>query len=863
MKNKAYQKSKKQVSLAAAAVTGAVLLILVVAVTSQVNLKTETKNAYNAMQTLKQQCISFDRLVASNRTKSLFRLTDVLRNVRREIEKDPSSLNDKYLEQYTGNMRLSGIAVLDGDFKLEASGYTRKFKNEDWKKLSNDIQFSDISAYNNKIYATRVKFNGEYYDLCALSRTDCEGLIIGFYKQPSGLIDGTENDLESLLNGFHLNGNGQYAIAENGNVRVSSRRIALNETVDGNEILKNASDIKNDGRLHYFHANGKGYFGYHSGCEGYMIYIYYPFSLLFVSWMTVAGTFSAVYFIVCFLYYALRNRALYESHLRLSESNEQLTETVRMLKALETIYFSLFYLNIEDGTFNTIYLAPWLNGGVPLDGAYEDLRKVILGERVVDSFKEELGKITEYSFVREALNQKNITEAKKSFYRDYQAIRAGKIKWCRITVTAVDYDEDGYPVHVLALLQDVNDEKAKEAEYQARILKESQEAKIANNAKSEFLRHISHDIRTPINGIKGYIDIASQHPEDLNIQNYCREKAIVSIDVLVELISGLLDMSKLESGEIILEERPFDLTKLLDDINIVLSPQAMEKSVDYKVLRSGEVPVNRLIGSPRHVSQVIMNITGNAVKYSKPGGWIKVNTKLVKKTDTDVTYEFICADNGIGMSKEFQEHMFEPFMQEAKGARTSYEGLGLGLSIVKKLVDAMGGTVVCESERDKGTVFRIQLTFRIDKSYYNSDDGEIKDNKNILQGKNVLLVEDNEINMEIAELLLKGIGAVVTKAWNGKEAVEIFAASKPGYFDLIFMDIMMPEMGGFEATKRIRSLDRPDAKTVPVSAMTANAFSDDIRKSKEAGMDGHISKPLDEDKFIAVAAELLSGKRDL
>lgn len=273
----------------------------------------------------------------------------------------------------------------------------------------------------------------------------------------------------------------------------------------------------------------------------------------------------------------------------------------------------------------------------------------------------------------------------------------------------------------------------------------------------------------------------------------------------------------------------------------------------YEVIRKGPVPVSGLFGSPRHLSQIILNITSNAVKYTAPGGYVHVNTHLVSLDADTVTYAFICEDNGVGMSRDFQEHMFEPFSQESESARTTYEGVGLGLSIVKRLTDAMGGVLTCRSEKGVGTAFYLQMTFRIDPAQQAAE-AEPALSGAALAGRRILLAEDNELNMEIAEFLLTEHGALVTRAWNGQEAVEQFAASAPGEFDLVLMDIMMPVMDGLEATRTIRSMDRPDAGTVLISAMSANSFADDIQRSLEAGMNEHIANPVDEKKMIFASA---------
>lgn len=356
-------------------------------------------------------------------------------------------------------------------------------------------------------------------------------------------------------------------------------------------------------------------------------------------------------------------------------------------------------------------------------------------------------------------------------------------------------------------------------------------------------------------------DMAASHPDDPEIQAHCRESANAVLHTLLELVNSVLDMSKLESDEVVLEEKPFDLTELLDEINAVLKPQAASKNIEYEIMRQDGLAVSHLIGSPRYLSQILLNLASNAIKYGRPGGYLRLNTKLISSTGQEAVYEFTCEDNGIGMSGEFQKHLFEPFSQEAQNARTKYEGVGLGLSIVKKLVDALGGTITCRSEKDVGTTFCVRLTFRIDKDYKVPDHPSEKSDHSVLEGKNVLLAEDNELNMEIAEFLLTDRGAKVTKAWNGEEAVDIFAASETGFFDIIFMDIMMPVKDGLTATREIRSLDREDAKTVPITAMSANAFSDDIQRSLDAGMNAHISKPIDEAKLTATAELLLNGRK--
>lgn len=805
--------------------------------------------ASSTMQSLKQQCISFNRLVAADRTKSLYWLSDMMLDLSEDLKRDPSLATDDYLEAYVDNLRLSGVALLNENGILEVSGYTRQFREVDWKNSPVGSQFADIATYPKKIYTEQVEVDGEYYDVCALAREDAPGILLGFYQQPSGLITRMEEDLESLLSGLELERSGHYLIAENGMIRVASDTAFGTTEANENELFEKFALTPKNGKLHWVSAGGKIYWGYHSGCENYSIYIYYPAAAVLSSTIAIVAAVMAAYCALCFLYYAVRNQALYENQEKLRQSNQNLTETVQMLKALQTIYFMLFYVNLETGHYDAVYIAPWMKAAIPKSGDYDTLRKLFIDRFIVPAFREEIDTHMSIPYIRETLNRQNLSDVRKSFYVDYQAIREDRTPWCRVSATPVDFDESGKPRHILALVQDIDQDKVREADYQAQIINEVNKTKIANNAKTDFLRRISHDIRTPINGIQGYIDMAAKHPENAELQERCRRNISMTLRILLELVNSILDMGDLESNEIILEEKPFDLTALLDGVNAAMLPLAKEKNIHYEVVRSGALPFMHLIGSPRHLSQIIMNLTSNAVKYTNPGGHIRVNTQLISHTEDSVTYAFVCEDNGVGMSEKFQQHLYEPFTQERINARTTYEGIGLGLSIVKKLVDAMNGTITCQSEKGVGTTFRVELTFKLDRQQEAALSLTEQKADATLNKRNILLVEDNALNMEIAECILMELGAEVTKAWNGKEAVDIFAASAPGQFDLILMDIMMPEMGGREATRSIRAMNRPDAKSVLIMAMSANSLQEDIQKNRNAGMNDHISKPISSDEL--------------
>ena len=399
-------------------------------------------------------------------------------------------------------------------------------------------------------------------------------------------------------------------------------------------------------------------------------------------------------------------------------------------------------------------------------------------------------------------------------------------------------------------------EQEKDEKYKAELLRAAKKAEAANEAKTEFLQRMSHDIRTPINGICGMIDVADHYAEDMKKQTECRAKIKEASHLLLELINEVLDMSKLESDEVILEEIPFNLNSISEEILGVIEQMAAEQNIRI-LWEEKEVTHWNLIGSPVHVKRILMNILSNAVKYNKENGYVYISCREIPSKQTAMTtLEFVCRDTGIGMTEAFQKRIFEPFAQEHAGSRTKFAGTGLGMPITKKLVEKMSGTISFESKEGTGTTFVIRIPFQIDADMKDRTETEEKTETSI-QGLHVLLTEDNELNMEIAEFVLRNEGTVVTKAWNGQEAVDIFRKSSPGEFDVILMDIMMPVMNGYEAAKMIRSLDREDAKVIPIIAMTANAFIEDRMRAKEAGMDEHIAKPVDRKLLVKVINELV------
>lgn len=381
------------------------------------------------------------------------------------------------------------------------------------------------------------------------------------------------------------------------------------------------------------------------------------------------------------------------------------------------------------------------------------------------------------------------------------------------------------------------------------------QAQKANAAKSSFLSRMSHDIRTPLNGIIGLIKINETHMDDRELVKTNQDKMLVSADHLLSLINDVLQMSKLEDENIEISHEPIDLGEISREVGTIISGRTAEAGIAFEIGKQ-ELPVSYVYGSPLHIRQIFLNIYGNCIKYNKPHGKVTTTLKCLGEKNGIVTYRWTISDTGIGMSEEFLKHIFEPFVQEHSDARTVYSGTGLGMSIVKKIIDRMNGTIVVISKEGEGSTFVITLPFEIAEKPEEIPaemDGEVN-----IAGLHLLLAEDNELNAEIARTLLEDEGAITTIVNDGQQVVDIFSRNKPGTFDAILMDIMMPEMDGLSATKAIRALDREDAGTIPIIAMTANAFDEDEKKCMEAGMNAHLVKPLDIQKMKEAVCRYLN-----
>lgn len=429
--------------------------------------------------------------------------------------------------------------------------------------------------------------------------------------------------------------------------------------------------------------------------------------------------------------------------------------------------------------------------------------------------------------------------------------------WHKLRFIEKKRDKDGNLTHVLCAIRSISDVKKKEQE----LLQQVAEARKDAALKSRFLSNMSHDIRTPINGIIGMTELADRYPDNLEIQKKCREKLVESARHLVSMVNDILDMNKLETEQFVENDIPFNLAAVLNRVNTDQQMQTGKKKIDYVVdWKKSELNHMYLMGNPVYIEKLLTVITDNAVKFTKPGGNVSVWCREISEDDERAFYEFGCSDNGIGMSEEFAGHAFEMFSQENKTSRTQYEGTGLGLAIAKKITERLGGTIEIKSKKNCGTTVTMTIPFKtgVQNLMQYTENVNTESTEDIpLEGLHALIAEDNELNLEIAKLMLEEKGICVECAADGKEAVAKFEESEPGYYDVIFMDIMMPYMNGWDATRKIRTLQRPDADKIPIIAMSANAFAEDIINSHISGMNWHLTKPIDADKLMTALKECI------
>lgn len=516
---------------------------------------------------------------------------------------------------------------------------------------------------------------------------------------------------------------------------------------------------------------------------------------------------------------------------RLQNALEEIKRSNETISAIAKSYSSIYKVDFETDTYERITGSDV----IPKTGCASEKMFDVCEQDVAPEYR---------NIIHQFANIETLTsrlEKEKDVLAEY---RMADGNWHKLRIIVSKRNANGKAIQAIATIRIISETKRKELN----LFFEAEQAKREAKIKTRFLQSMSHDMRTPLNGIAGMLHIADQNPKDLELQKTTRNKIHQSLNYLISLVNDVLDMNDLESDHFTEEEVDFDITKLVGNMNIVAQQLAQEKNIQYVLdWYEGQLSHSSFRGFPIYLSRILSIVVQNAVKFTPENGEIHVWMNEKCLDDSTSLLEFRCKDNGIGMSQDFIQHAFDLFAQEDSSSRSTYQGTGLSLSIAKKLVEYMHGNIQLESEKGVGTTVYIQIPFKLGRSIEN----KTKFTELVsLEGLCVLVAEDNDLNMEIVEYMLERNGIQVVCAKDGQEVIDLFEKSEVNEFDFILMDIMMPKLNGLDATRKIRALKRLDAKTIPIIAMSANAFVEDVMNSKLAGMNMHLAKPLDETKLI-------------
>lgn len=808
----------------------------------------DTHNVWNAMDETLDFAVArleqYSNAMSNDRAKSEIRLLDKTAEISSRIA-ETGQVTDGQLDQYAYAQRLTGIVILDAEMnavvQTTIDGDTAAVLQSILKKPT----VREIVDYPVKAYMTRTQVGDRTVDFAAVAREDAPGLVVAYAEREEE--DASDMKLETLFSGFTFELDGAVTVSDGKTIIASSSAEIIGRDVRELE----ASHIPHaqwdeSGRLHI--SDGMtAWSGKRTAFENYSVYAMFPDHAVYNSRNTILLYGTLIYMATWLCFAWLRAQ---QSRRALERNSEQ----ARIISAISEIYCFTFLVNVQRGTVRIIKHPVERLMKMDCTWSMNEVVQMQAAQNVAPDFREAFINYCDLTTLPQRLKENpNLT----------LEFRDPTDKVYLMTTLPQNYDRRGRLESVLMVTQDVTAEKERERDYQLQLEKTAEDAERANIAKTDFLRRMSHDLRTPINGIRGMVEISRRYAGDEAKQEECREKIMTTSGFLLDLVNDVLNMNKLESGAVTLEEKPFNLRRMIKEIVTTVEGQAWHENVQVSCKTLAWNHEN-LIGSPMHLHQVLQNVVGNAVKYNRPGGSVTISCEEKGFDGTTATFLFTCTDTGRGMSAAFQQHAFEAFAQEESGARTAYKGTGLGLPIAKELAEQMGGEIRFESELGVGTTFYITLPFRVDPNPPEAESAKPEQAASI-KGAHVLLVEDNELNMEISQYILEAAGVIVDQAWNGQEAVRRFSESEPGTFDCILMDVMMPLMDGLEATRTIRAMQRPDAATIPIVAMTANTFSEDEQRSREAGMNLFLNKPVESEKMLQTVLECLKmgGKNAL
>lgn len=787
---------------------GFVICLLTFFISNAVTMSNILETANQTIDYAKKQVTSYEEYLSVNKTKSETRLIGKSIEF---VDRYHSSSDLSWIDDYLSVQHITGISIVDREYNVLVQ-YGKELPDG---ILSLNSNIDVIFDYPVKVFASNYEKDGLAYDVVVLSFEEDKVAIVNYCKD----VLYTDENLSYLFNDFNFNYDGIVTIAEGDRIVATSGDGDYSPLVHKFNSFENLNLIANDHGFIYLRMDSNSWFGICNRTNLYDFYVFYPSKTVNISRFTAP-------FIICLLLFVAYSLIRFLKHkdelLTLEKDRKQMS----IIESISSMYYCAIFIDVNKNTYE------FVNDKGNIASFYKGVKNADeMLNRMLDSFYvgkriEEYHEFLDFRHCEKFLrNQPYMTKTFKH-----------EVHWFDVTCFPFR-NEHGVIDKVIYLWLDKTSEKEKEIEYNKRLVNALNQEKRANATKTSFLRRMSHDVRTPINGIRGLVKIAQDNEGNKEKLDECLNKIMESSGFLLSLVNDVLDMNKLESGEITLEHNPFKLDKVINNAIDITRVRANER--DITITSDIKIEYNDLIGSPLHLAQIFQNIINNAVKYNHENGSINIALSEELCPGNKVLVKLICADTGIGMSEDFQEDVFKPFAQEGNTARGTYEGTGLGMAITKELVDKMGGSIGFSSVLNKGTTFVVELPFDLGEKALEETEEENYD----VGGLKVLVVEDNEINREIATFMLENVGIVPTCAINGKEALD---KVKEGTYDCILMDVMMPVMGGLEATRQLRAM----GVDIPIIAMSANAFKDDVERSLNAGMNAHLSKPIDEKLLV-------------
>lgn len=803
----------------------------------ETSLSAADQTIQHMLQRVKERSLYSLRFEDVDRVNSLVRLMDKAKELARQTEEHPKNLKET-LTRFQRDMRLTGAVLLND--KLEADAVVG-IASEDWRRIVNMSRLPDVIRWPQKNSMDRIRLHGQFYDYAAVARRDKPGIVLTIDNNDTGerkngffTLDILFPDDSFLLKSTVFITDGTVIIDTNEKDWLG-RSVAESPIAD----FETSSQVRSN--LVRVKAEGRTWYGARTHARDLSVYVFSPqTAILQPCWYFAA--------FMLFAYAVLQAVIMYMRQHSLSAQMRELTDKLKTIQAVSAIFSEGLIASVKDRHFEVIKASASFQSLLSGCRNTDDIVNRLADTVVTPEARGDYLTFHQISTVETRL-------ATSPFgYVDFVfPTRQGR--WIRDVLVAQSYDKNGRLVKCLALSRDITEEKQREIDYQEKLIRTAREAQASATAKTNFLRHMSHDIHTPINGILGMLEIAERHTDDPQRQKACRRHIREASLILLELINDVLDLSKLDARQLNADVKPFNLKQLWEETIPTLEVLSRRRNITINLKE--DIRHTNVEGCLTLLRRVVMNIITNAIKYNRENGRIDLSVKEETQSPTESMFEFVCRDTGIGMSEDFQRHAFEPFSQESDSARTHYAGTGLGLAIAKRIIEQLGGTITFTSRQNVGTTFTIRVPLKIVPTA--AAPRPVSDSAALpagLSGKRILLAEDNDLNREIAETTLTEAGAQVTAVTDGKEAVNAFLTAPEGTFDLVLMDLMMPNMNGLEATKAIRGSARRDALTIPIVAMTANVFPDDVRATEDAGMTAHIGKPYSAEKLVDVLSHL-------